>query len=138
MQRDRDTERQTDKYSLYIEPICVFWHPAGAAATCRCLWLLSSWRSEGNWLLVKVLRPTQHKIGHFEDIPQANLWLGMEKQNRSQQKHTFTNQKKCTTAQNKHKKTKARLSHLRRHLAWKQTWLILVLGLQKFVTYLLT
>jgi len=30
----------------------------------------------------------------------------MEKQNLTQQKHTFTNQNKCTTAQNKHKKLK--------------------------------
>jgi len=29
----------------------------------------------------------------------------MEKLNLTQQKHTFTNQKKCTTTQNKHKKT---------------------------------
>jgi len=28
----------------------------------------------------------------------------MEKLNRTQQKHAFTNQKKCTTTQNKHKK----------------------------------
>jgi len=30
------------------------------------------------WLLVKVLRPTRHKIGHFEDVPQARLlaWYG--------------------------------------------------------------
>jgi len=30
----------------------------------------------------------------------------MEKLNLAQQKHTFTNQKKCTTTQNKHKKLK--------------------------------
>jgi len=30
----------------------------------------------------------------------------MEKQNLTQQKHTFTNQKKCATTQNKHKKLK--------------------------------
>jgi len=30
----------------------------------------------------------------------------MEKQNLTQQKHTFTNQKKCTTTQDKHKKLK--------------------------------
>ena len=35
-----------------------------------------------------VLCPTWHKIGHFGDVPQLNL---------TQQKHTFTNQKKCTT-----------------------------------------
>jgi len=36
----------------------------------------------------------------------------MEKLNLTQQKHAFTNQKKCTTTQNKHKKTKARFSRL--------------------------
>jgi len=30
----------------------------------------------------------------------------MKKQNLTQQKHAFTNQKKCTTTQNKHKKLK--------------------------------
>jgi len=42
----------------------------------------------------------------------------MEKLNLTQQKHTFTNEKKCTTTQNK-QKTKARLSHLLQHPAWK-------------------
>jgi len=52
-----------------------------------------------------VLRLARHKIGHFEDVfSKPIFWLGMEKLNRTQQKHTFTNQKKCTTTQNKHKK----------------------------------
>ena len=67
-----------------------------------------------DWLLVKVLHPTRHKIGHFGDVPQ----LGMEKLNLTQQKQTFTNQNECT--QNKHKKTKPRFSRLLRHLAWKR------------------
>jgi len=56
------------------------------------------------WELVKVLHPTRHKRGHFGDITQVNLlaWYGRNK-NLKQQKHTFTNQKKCTTTQNKHK-----------------------------------
>ena len=31
-----------------------------------------------DWLRVKVLRPTRHKMGHFGDVPQANLlaWYG--------------------------------------------------------------
>ena len=35
------------------------------------------------WLLVKVLRPTQHKIGHFRDAAQASLlaWYGKTKPN---------------------------------------------------------
>jgi len=43
-------------------------------------------------------------------FPKPISWLGMEKQNLTQQKHTFSNQKKRTTTQNKHKKTKARFS----------------------------
>jgi len=61
---------------------------------------------------VEVLRPTQHKIGHFADIPKPIFWLGMEKLNLTQQKHTFTNQKKCTTTQIYDTKNKARFSHL--------------------------
>jgi len=34
----------------------------------------------------------------------------MEKINLTQQKHTFTNRKKCTTTQNKHKKLKPGLA----------------------------
>jgi len=32
-------------------------------------------------LLVNVLRPTQHKVGHFGDVSQANLlpWYGKNK-----------------------------------------------------------
>jgi len=44
----------------------------------------------------------------------------MEKLNLTQQKHTFTNQKKCTATQNKNKKTKARFSGLLWHPAWIQ------------------
>jgi len=55
-----------------------------------------------------VLHPTRHKTGHFGDVPKPISWLGVEKLNLTQQRHIFTNQKKCTTTQNKHKKTKAR------------------------------
>jgi len=44
-------------------------------------------------------------------FPKPISWIRMEKQNLTQQKHTFANQK-CPTTQNKHKKTKARFSHL--------------------------
>jgi len=64
-------------------------------------------------------------------------WLGMEKLNLTQQKHPFTNQKKCTMTQNKHKKTKARFSRLLRYPAWKRRGPILVSALHTFVTYLL-
>ena len=48
-----------------------------------------------------------------EIFPQPISWVGMTKKlNLTQQKHAFTNQKKCkpTTTQNKHKKTKATFS----------------------------
>jgi len=88
-------------------------------------------------ILIKVLNPTWHKIGHFRDVPQANLLVWYGKPNPTQQKHTFTNQNKCTTTQNKHKKTKARFSRLLRHPAWKWRASILVLAFCNFVTYLL-
>ena len=53
-----------------------------------------------------VLHPTQQKIGHFRDVPQANLLekqISMEKHKLTQQKHTFANQKKCAAMQNKQK-----------------------------------
>ena len=53
-------------------------------------------------------------------------WLGMEKLNLTQQKHPFTNQKKRTITQNKHKKTKARFSRLLRYPTWKRRGPILV------------
>jgi len=83
--------------------------------------------------LIKVLCPTQHKIGRFGDVPQAN---GMEKLNLTQQKQTFTNQKKCATTQNK-QNTKVMCSRLLQHPAWKWRGPILVSALHKFVTCLL-
>jgi len=59
--------------------------------------------SDIDWIVV--LRPTRHKIGHFGDVPEANR-ISMEKLNLTQQKHTFSHQKKCTTTQSKHKKVK--------------------------------
>jgi len=53
---------------------------------------------------------------------EANLLaLYGKKLNLTQQKHTFTNQKKCTTTQ----KTKATFTCLLRHPAWKWSWSIL-------------
>jgi len=43
-----------------------------------------------------------------ETFPKPISWLGMEKLNLTQQKHTFTNQKKCTKTQKKYKKLKPR------------------------------
>jgi len=45
---------------------------------------------------VKVLRPTQHNIGYFGDVPQASLlaWYGKTKPNTTK---AHIHQKKCTT-----------------------------------------
>ena len=71
-------------------------------------------------------------------FPNSISWFGIEKLNLTQQKHTLNNQKKCTTTQNKHKKTKARFSCVLRHPACKQRGPILVSALHKSVTYSLT
>jgi len=58
-----------------------------------------------------ILCPTRHKIGHFRDIsPGKFLGSVWKKLNLTQQKHTFTNQKKCTTTQ------KSQVHRLLRHL----------------------
>jgi len=43
-----------------------------------------------HWLLAKVLCPTQHTIGHFGDIPQANLlpWYGKTKPKHNKSMHS--------------------------------------------------
>jgi len=51
-----------------------------------------------------MLYSTQQVI--LEMFREPISWLGMEKLNLTQQKCAFTNQKKCTTIQNKHKKLK--------------------------------
>jgi len=84
-----------------------------------------------------VLRPTRHKIGHFGDVPQANLFAGYGKPKPNTTKAHIHQSKKCTT-QNKHKKTKAGFSHLLRHPAWKQRGAYSGFGASQFVAYLLT
>jgi len=74
-------------------------------------------------------------MGHFGDVPQANLLIGVEKQPNIT-KHTFNNHKKCTTTQNR-QKTKARFSRLLRCLAWIWRGPMLVSALHKSLTYLL-
>jgi len=72
----------------------------------------------------------------WRSFPSQSLGLvWKKKQNLTQQKHTYSNQKKCTTTQNK-QKTKARFSHLLRHPACKWRGPILVSALHKSVTYL--
>ena len=51
-----------------------------------------------HWLIdrVVVLHPTRHKIGHFGDVsPSQSLGLAWRTLNLTQQKHAFTNKKKC-------------------------------------------
>jgi len=50
--------------------------------------------------------PLNKKQVISETFSKPISWLRMEKINLTQQKHTFTNQKKRTTTQNKHKKLK--------------------------------
>jgi len=79
-----------------------------------------------------VLCPTRHNIGHFGPVPQAKL-------NLTQQKHTFTNQKKCITTQNKQKKLKPGLVacyYIQPGNGDGLFW-FLVSVFHKFVTYLL-
>jgi len=87
-----------------------------------------------DWVKVYVSLDTKQVIS--ETFPKPISWHGMDKINLTQQKHAFTNQKKCTTARNKHKKTKYRFSYLLRHPARKRRWPILISSLHKFVTYL--
>ena len=69
--------------------VCVPWDPEdGLTLTVKCRLL-----SQFDWVVVS--RPNRHKIGHFGDVsPSQSFGL-------AQQKHTFTNQKKCTTTQKK-------------------------------------
>jgi len=113
-------------YTLYNQPVAK--KALAALYFYRVTWLID-WR---------FYVPLNTKQVISEMFPKPVSWLGIEKLNLTQQKHTFTNQKKCTTTQNKHEKTKARFSRLLRQLAWKQRGPILILALHKFVTYLLT
>jgi len=79
--------------------------------------------------------PTQHKIGHFGYVPQANLlvWRGKTKPNTTK---VHIHQSK--EMYYKIKKIKARFSWLLTHPAWKWRGPILILALHKFVTHILT
>ena len=88
------------------------------------------WRGGIDW--AEVLRPTRHKIGHFEDVSQANLlaWYGKTKPNTTNAHIHQSKQMYYNT------KTKARFSRLL-HLSWKWRGPILDSVLHKSVTYLL-
>jgi len=60
-------------------------HPA-----CRNLCHLSPVVLLWNTYWGKVLRPTRHKIGHFGDVPQANLftWFGKTKSDNNKSTHS--------------------------------------------------
>jgi len=62
--------------------------------------------------LVKVLRPTRHKIGHFGDVPQAKLLAWYQKTKPNTTNAHIHQLKEMYYIQNKHKKTKARFSRL--------------------------
>ena len=64
---------------------------------CQTLQLLIDWLSCGF-----TSHSTQNRWFRRRS-PKPISWLGMEKLNLTQQKHTFANQNKCTAIQNKHK-----------------------------------
>jgi len=86
---------------------------------------------------VKVLRPTWHKIGHFGDVPQANLLAWYGKTKLSQQKHTFTNQKNVLEHKINTKKLRSGLVVSYHIWTGNGRGPILVSALYKSVTYLL-
>jgi len=62
------------------------------------------WR---DWLTeLRFYVPLDRKMVTLETIPKPISWLDMKKLNLTQHKHACTNQKKCTTTQNKHRKLK--------------------------------
>ena len=65
---------------------------------------------------VKVLHPTRHKIGHFRDVPQANLlaWYGKTKPNTTKAHIQRSKEMRYNT------KTKSKFSRLLWHMAWKR------------------
>ena len=63
---------------------------------------IRSWSYKGNthWSTERLLRPTWHKTGYFGDVSSSqSLGLVWKKLNLTEEKHTFTNQKKCTKTQ---------------------------------------
>jgi len=95
--------------SLYSDGRNYSWATSGSAAPIQSISLGALIDS------VKVLCPTRHENRSFRRRSRKKSRLGIEKQNLAQQKHTQTNQKKCTTTH----KAKARFSRRLRHLAGK-------------------
>jgi len=64
-------------------------------------------QNKQNWLIeLRFYIPLNTKQVILETFPKPIFWLGIEKPNLTQQKHIFTNQKKCIITQNKHTKIK--------------------------------
>ena len=85
---------------------------------------------------VKVLRPTQHKLGHFGDVPHVLARYGRTKPNTAtacihQSKQTYYSTKYT-------QEIEARLSRLLQHPAGKRRGHILISALHKAVLYLFT
>jgi len=80
--------------------------------------------------------PARHKVGHFGDVPQANL-LACYGKTKPNTKSTHSPIKR-NIQHEINTKTKARFSRLLQQPAWKRRGPILVSALHKFVTYLLT
>ena len=90
-------------YELLIHSQVIWWYTYDGTLNGRQLYAMCSIVT-GYWLRFYV--PLDIKQVISETLPEPISWLGMEKQNLTQQNHTLTYQKKCTTKQNKHKKLK--------------------------------
>ena len=116
-QRATITVHNGNRKQCYLVYIYVYWlmtesrrNVTGVTGveTCFMNWLTELW----------FYVPLDTKQVILETFPKPTSWLGIEKLNLTQQKHAFTNQKKGTATQNKHK-TKTRFSRLLQHPAWK-------------------
>jgi len=92
-----------------------FWRKkvnTAASLNCNCTLLWMGWKCKQHHLnhhqLIELCFyfPLDTKLVILEMFPKPISWLGIEKLNLTQQKNTITNQKKCTTTQNKHKNQK--------------------------------
>ena len=69
---------------------------------CVCQWGAAKFDPTALGWLSCGFTSTRHKTGHFGDVsPSQSLGLVWKKLNLTQQKHAFTNQKKCSATQNK-------------------------------------
>jgi len=109
---------------LWPRPESDYWnrHCGG----CRRGQLSTLQLTRDDWL-IKVLRPTRHKIGHFGDVlPSQSFGFGLILKNRN--KHNKSKHASITKIYYNIKwiqKTKARFGHLQRPPAWKRNVSIL-------------